>query len=525
VAGPLDITDGMSAEELRQRLLSFRSLIERAPVPIAIAHDPGCRFVSANRALASLLRLPFDANISLADPAHTAGYRIQRDGRDIPPERLPMQTAIAQRMAVRNEIEIVRPDGTVIYVQNDVEPLLDTQGRIYGCVSIIVDLTERHSAEIALREADRRKDEFLATLSHELRNPLAPIRAALEVMRLGRGDPALLEKARATMERQLQQLVRLTDDLLDVSRITQDKVELKCERVDLRMIIQSAVEAMRPLVTDRGHSLRVDLPSEPLHVDADFTRVAQAFSNLLSNAAKYTNRGGSISITASEHEGTAVVRVRDTGIGIPREMLSRIFDLFTQLQEDRDRTTSGLGVGLSLARRLVELHGGSLEAHSEGRGLGSEFVIRLPLVHVTTPEAGLDAQAQRALPAGACRVLIAEDNIDAAEMMRVMLCFGGHEVKVATDGVQAVAIAEAVKPDVAFIDIGMPRMDGYEAARRIRRVLGNRVMLVALTGWGQEEDKTRAREAGFDHHLTKPAEPEMLERMITDCAARRAGIS
>jgi len=525
VAGPLDITEGMTAEELRQRLLSFQSLIERAPVPIAIAHDPECRFISANRALASLLRLPFDANISLADPAHTAGYRIQRDGHDMRPERLPMQTAIAQRTAVRNEIEIVRPDGTIIYVQNDVEPLFDTHGRIYGCVSVIVDLTERRHAEMALREADRRKDEFLATLSHELRNPLAPIRAALEVMRLGRADPALLEKARATMERQLHQLVRLTDDLLDVSRITQDKVELKREHIDVRMVIQSAVEAMRPLVTDRGHSLRLDLPAEPLYVDADFTRVAQAFSNLLSNAAKYTNRGGSINVAASEHEGTAVVRVHDTGIGVPREMLSRIFDMFTQLQEDRDRSTTGLGVGLSLARRLVELHGGVIEAHSEGRGQGSEFVIRLPLAQVAADEAPFDAQPSRALPAGACRVLIAEDNIDAAEMMRIMLCFGGHDVKVATDGVQAVAIAEVVKPDIAFIDIGMPRMDGYEAARRIRRVLGDRVMLVALTGWGQEEDKTRAREAGFDQHLTKPAEPEMLERIITDCAARRTGIS
>ena len=233
--GPFDIVDGMGEEELRQRLQSLQSLIERAPVPIAIAHDPECRFISANRALASLLRLPFDANISLADPAHTAGYRIQRNGRDIPTDQLPMQVAIAQRGPVSNEIEIVRPDGTMIYVQNDVEPLFDTHGVIYGCVSVIVDLTERRYAELALREADRRKDEFLATLSHELRNPLAPIRAALEVMRLGRDDPALIEKARATMERQLQQLVRLTDDLLDVSRITQDKVELKRERIDLRM--------------------------------------------------------------------------------------------------------------------------------------------------------------------------------------------------------------------------------------------------------------------------------------------------
>jgi signal transduction histidine kinase len=524
VPGPFDIPHSMSVEELRQRLQQLQSLIERAPVPIAIAHDPGCRFISANRALASLLRLPFDTNISLADPAHTAGYRIQRDGRDIPTDQLPMQFAIAQRAPVSNEIEIVRPDGTIIYVQNDVEPLFDTHGGIYGCVSVIVDLTERRSGEIALREADRRKDEFLATLSHELRNPLAPIRAALEVMRLGRDDPALMEKARATMERQLQQLVRLTDDLLDVSRITQDKVELKRERIDLRLVIQSAVEAMRPLVTDREHALRVDLPPDPLYVDADFTRIAQAFSNLLSNAAKYTDRGGSISIAATDADGVGIVRVRDTGIGVPREMLSRIFEMFTQLQAHGDRTTSGLGVGLSLARRLVELHGGTLEANSEGVGRGSEFVIRLPLARVATAAGEtLDVRASRALPAGACRVLIAEDNTDAAEMMRVMLCFGGHEVKVATDGVQAVAIAEAVKPDIAFIDLGMPRMDGYEAARRIRRALGNRVMLVALTGWGQEEDKSRAREAGFDHHLTKPAEPEMIERMIGDCACRRAG--
>jgi signal transduction histidine kinase/ActR/RegA family two-component response regulator len=509
----------MDAQELRQRLRSLQLLIEQAPVPIAIAHDPQCEFVSANRALASLLRLPFDANISLADSAHAAAYRIQRQGRDIPPEQLPMQTAIAQRAPVRNEIEIVRPDGTVIYVQNDVEPLFDTHGDIYGCVSVVVDLTERRMAEIALREADRRKDEFLATLSHELRNPLAPIRAAVEVMRLGRHDPALMEKARVTMERQLHQLVRLTDDLLDVSRITQDKVELKREAIDLRQVIQSAAEAVRPLVTDRGHDMRVDVPADPLYADADFARIAQAFSNLLSNAAKYTPRGGRISVSAAAEGDSAVVHVRDTGIGIPREMLSRIFEMFTQLKVDRDRTTSGLGVGLSLARRLVELHGGTVEAHSEGPGRGSEFVIRLPLL-AATPEN--EPPRERAAPSGACRVLIAEDNVDAAEMMRVMLSLSGHDVKVATDGVQAVAIAESTRPDIAFIDIGMPRMDGYEAARQIRRALADRIVLVALTGWGQEDDKERAREAGFDHHLTKPAEPEMLERLIGDCSDRRS---
>ena len=519
--GPFDALDDLSPEELRQRLQSLQAIIARAPIPIAIAHDPACRFISANAALASLLGMPAEANISLTPPpGQKEPYRIQRNGRDIPPDELPMQYAIAHRMSMSNEIEIVRADGSVVFVQNDVEPLYDTHGTIYGCVSVCVDLTDRKLAEIALREADRRKDEFLATLSHELRNPLAPIRTAVEVMRLARDNPALLEQARATLERQLQHLVRITDDLLDVSRITQNKIELRRRRLDLRTIVHGAIEATQPLMDSRAQTLALDLPDQPLWADGDATRLTQAFSNLLNNAAKYTECGGQISIGAAADGNDAEITVADTGIGMAPEMLPRIFDMFTQLQAHRDRTFGGLGIGLSLARRLVELHAGTIEARSDGPGRGSIFTVRLPMA--SAPDEEPQPVQRDVRPPAHCRVLIAEDNADAAEMMEMMLVIKGYDVRVARDGTDAVAIAVTFKPQIVFLDIGMPLMDGYEAARRIRDLLGPGVSLIALTGWGQDEDKRRSREAGFDHHLTKPPEPEMVEQLIANCGERSA---
>jgi PAS domain S-box-containing protein len=520
--GPFDPLDGLSREELCQRLESLQALLAQAPIPIAIAHDPSCRLISANHALAALLGVPDGSNVSMTPADAKPLYRIQRNGRDIPRDELPMQYAIAHRTFVSNEIEIVRADGSVVYVKNDVQPLYDTQGEIYGCVSVCVDLTARKAAEDTLRDADRRKDEFLATLSHELRNPLAPIRTALEVMRIARGDPDVLEKTRETMERQVLHLVRITDDLLDVSRITQNRVELRRERVDLRSILHGAVDAVRPLVNVKGQSLTLDLPRQPLWVDADSTRLSQVFSNLLNNATKYTERGGQIRVSAAAEGGSAVVAVTDTGEGIPPNMLARIFDMFTQVQEFRDRRQGGLGIGLTLARRLVELHGGTIEAQSGGSGSGSTFTVRVPLMPAIADRRHAnvdDAEAERE----ECRVLIAEDNPDAAEMMRVMLSIKGHDVRVASNGVQAVALAEQFDPHIGFLDIGMPIMDGYEAARRIRQLLGRRIVLVALTGWGQDEDKRRSSDAGFDHHLTKPPEPDVLARLIADCAAGRKG--
>jgi PAS domain S-box-containing protein len=512
--------DGLGPDEVRQRLRALQSIISRAPIPIAIAHDPECRVITANSALAAMLGMPEDANISLTPPPGQAPpYRIQRNGRDVPPADLPMQYAVAHRIAVSNEIEIVRADGTVLFVKNDVEPLYDSHGRIYGCVSVCVDLTERRRAEQALLDADRRKDEFLATLSHELRNPLAPLRTALEVLRIAKDDRELADKARLTMERQLAHLVRLTDDLLDVSRITQNKVELRRERVDLCAALHSAVETTWPSIDSHDHTLRMDLPSQPVWVVADVTRLAQVFSNLLSNAARYTPRGGRIFVTAALEAHHATIVVADTGVGIPADLLPRIFDMFTQLPADRDRTHRGLGIGLTLAKRLVELHHGTIEARSDGPGRGSQFVVRRPLSKEREAAIEESTAPAEVTPSG-CRVLVAEDDGDAAEMMELMLQYKGHDVRIASDGVQAVAIAEAFQPQIAFLDIGMPRMDGYEAARRIRAALGSRVTLVALTGWGQDEDKRRSRDAGFDHHLTKPPEPEMLDKLIASCVGR-----
>ncbi|HEU4891627.1 MAG TPA: ATP-binding protein [Vicinamibacterales bacterium] len=504
--------------ELRTLLRALANLIARAPVPIAIAHDSECRLISANDALGRLLHTPTGANISLTPGEQDLPpYRIQRDGRDLSAEELPMQYAVAHRMHVSNVIEIVRGDGSVVYVQNDVEPLYDRDGVPCGCVSVCVDLTERRQAEDHLREADRRKDEFLATLSHELRNPLAPIRNALELMRRAGEDPSLHERALSIMERQVRQLVRLTDDLLDVSRITRGRIDLRRERLDLRSAIKSALETIEPLSDAAGHEVAIELPDMPLWVYADSTRLAQAFANLLNNAVKYTDRGGRITLTAQAQAHEIIVTLTDTGIGIDPVHLPAIFDMFVQIEPTNSRARSGLGIGLALAKRLIELHGGHIEARSEGAGSGSTFIIRLPVI-AAADRAGQPPHRRRTK--AACRVLVAEDIPDAAEMLRLMIECMGHQVVVAADGVQAVELAETLRPQIAVLDIGMPRMDGYEAARRIRAALGSEIVLVALTGWGQEQDQRRAYAAGFDYHVTKPAEPDALESLIAsaiDC--------
>lgn len=372
--------EGASIDELRARLQRLEALISHAPVPIAIAHDPGCRVISANAALSELLGVPADENISLTPPPGTLPrYRIQRDGKDIPTDQLPMQYAIAHRTSIRNDIEILRDDGTVRYIQNDVEPLYDVHGEVSGCVSVCVDLTEQKRAERMLLEADRTKDEFLAVLSHELRNPLAPIRNALGVLQRSGHDPLVAGRAYAVMERQVYQLVRLTDDLLDVSRITRDQIDLRRERIDLRLALQSAVETTQPLVDVAGHILTFEMPPDPIWVNADAARLTQAFANLLNNAVKYTDRGGRITIHTSVEGAQAIVRVTDTGIGIAEDVLPRIFDMFMRSDDSTHRVREGLGIGLTLAKRLIELHEGTIEATSDGPGRGTTFVTRLPV--------------------------------------------------------------------------------------------------------------------------------------------------
>jgi PAS domain S-box-containing protein len=516
--GAFDSLEDASPDDLRARLHALALLLARAPVPIAVAHDPECRFVSANPALERLLGVAPGTNVSVTPPlGQPVPYRIRRDGKELPPEELPMQYAMRNKTSVRNEIEIERPDGEVVFVQNDVEPLYDDMGAVTGCISVCVDLTERKKAADVLKEVDRRKDHFLATLSHELRNPLAPIRSAVELLRIASHDESIRTQALATLQRQLLQLVRLTDDLLDVTRINRDRMELRRERIDLRAVVQSAVESARPHVEAAGHWLTVRVPPTAVWLDADLTRLAQAISNLLINAVKYTERGGRIGIAASTADDVAVVSVTDTGVGIPPQLLPKVFDMFTQLDHSLDRARGGLGIGLALARRLIEMHGGTIEARSEGTGRGSAFTIRLPVVaQGPTEEKGRDRERHAQGTAATRRILIAEDDQDAAEMLRMMLAYTGHEVRVAADGIQAAALAEEFHPHVALLDIGMPRMDGYETARSLRQAHGNGIVLIALTGWGQDEDKARALKAGFDHHLTKPADPDVLQRLIAE---------
>ncbi len=368
-----------------------------------------------------------------------------------------------------------------------------------------------------LKEADRRKDEFLATLAHELRNPLAPVRNAVQVLRLKGPDEPELRWGRDVIDRQIEHLTRLIDDLMDLSRITRNKLELRKVRVELAEVIKGAVESSRPAIEQCGHELNVSLPPQPVYLNGDVVRLAQVFLNLLNNAAKYTERGGRIWLTAERQGDEVAVRVKDTGIGIPAEKLPRLFEMFYQVDRTLERAQGGLGIGLSLVRRLVELHGGRVEARSDGVGKGSEFIVRLPVL-VEKPEPPRQGQsANGAAKATALRILVVDDNRDSADSLAMLLRITGNEVHTAYDGVEGVEAAGRLRPDVVLLDIGMPRLNGYDACRRIRaEAWGKGMVLVAMTGWGQDEDRRRTVEAGFDTHLVKPVDPTALTALLAE---------
>ncbi|MFC5459852.1 PAS domain-containing protein [Massilia niabensis] len=389
---------------------------------------------------------------------------------------------------------------------------------------LFTDITGRRRSEEQLRrlaadlsEADRRKTEFLATLAHELRNPLAPIRSGLGVMRLTGHNAATVSRVREMMERQVGHMVRLIDDLLDIARISGGKLELKRERADLKALLASAVETSLPLVEAGQHRLEIDVPDSPLMVDADVTRIAQVVANLLNNAAKYTPSGGRIALALRQDGASAVITVSDTGVGIPADSLTSIFDMFKQVERHMERAQGGLGIGLSLVRRLVEMHGGAVTAASAGAGRGSTFEVRLPLASRELEGPGAGKPDGGAVPAqpGGVRVLVVDDNVDAALTLSMILEVSGHTTQVAHDGIAALAAAKAFLPQVAFLDIGMPGLNGYETASALRRTPGlEGMLLVALTGWGTESDRLRSSEAGFDHHLTKPAPLQAVQELI-----------
>lgn len=440
----------------------------------------------------------------------------------IPPERNNEEPGILDRIRRGEPIDHYetirrRKDGTLLNVSLTVSPLRDSEGRVVGASKIARDITERKRTEDALREADRRKNEFLATLAHELRNPLAPIRMGLELMELAGDDRETVVEVRRTLEGQTQHLIRLVDDLLDISRITSGKVVLKKERVELSDIVRSAVEATRSLFSESGHELVLSLPADPVSLEADPTRLVQVLTNLLTNAARYSPDRGTVTLTATVEGEELRILVRDTGIGIPDDMLERIFDMFEQVDRSLERTRSGLGIGLTLVRRLVELHGGTVTAHSEGPNRGSEFRLRLPIVASGAQETFTVTRHPPA--ARSLRVLIVDDNRDAARMLSMVVSHLQHDVRIASDGLEAIQVAGEFRPQVVLMDIGMPVLNGYEAAGRLRSLpWGREILLVALTGWGQAEDRKRSQEAGFDQHLVKPVDPQVLQRLLEEAA-------
>jgi CheY-like chemotaxis protein/two-component sensor histidine kinase len=357
-------------------------------------------------------------------------------------------------------------------------------------------------------------------LAHELRNPLAPMSNAVQVLRHRGGEPGAVRSATALLERQVGQMTRLVDDLLDMSRITRGKIELRRERTELAPVIHQAVEATRALYKSMNHELSVSLPAQPIFLDADPARLAQVIGNLLNNACKFTDKGGRIWLTVEQEGPQAVIRVRDTGVGIAAGDVPRLFEMFTQVDTSLERSRDGLGIGLTLVKTLVEMHGGSVEAHSEGIGRGSEFAVRLPaLARTREPEA--KAAALEPAPAAGRRILIVDDNDDGAESLAMLRALDGHETHTAHDGLEALEATDRLRPDVVLLDIGLPDMDGYEVARRLRNGPGGRSMaLVAVSGYGQEDDRGRAREAGFDAHLTKPASADDIARLIDELAVR-----
>jgi PAS domain S-box-containing protein len=429
---------------------------------------------------------------------------------------LPYYQSALNGETVRLELEVVYQTIGSRWVNTVYTPTFGSDGKPDGWVGVVVDIDAQKRSEEALRVTDRRKDTFLAVLAHELRNPLAPMRNSLEILKRADAHSTQNQQARTTMERQLSHMVRLVDDLLDLSRINSDKLELQRRPVALAEVVSQAVETVRPLITSAGHELSIDLPHEPMQLNADMVRLSQAFANLLNNACKYTDPGGHISLTAARENGEVVVAIRDNGVGIPADLSPKIFEMFTQANQSVERQHGGLGIGLALVKRLVEMHEGEVSAGANPAGPGSEFRVKLPLLAVpANVEVQSNSETVTAASNAALRVLVVDDNRDSAETLSLLLAMLGNDVSSAYDGEEALQMASELRPDVVLLDIGLPKLNGYEVAKRIRlEPWGRAPILVAITGWGQAEDKDLSRQAGFDHHLVKPVDTDELLKLI-----------
>jgi signal transduction histidine kinase/ActR/RegA family two-component response regulator len=457
-----------------------------------------------------------DATLSLGDPDQLArALRVQPPWSDIPvillSPRGPDSPAAVWAMNALNNVTVLEQPVRVMTLVSTLRTAVAARVRQY-------ELRDRLDA---LRQSDRQKDVFLATLSHELRNPLAPIRNALHVLRLAGADPETRARVMDTMERQVGNVIRLVDDLLQISRINEGRIELRRERVQLSAVVRNALESSAPLIEAAGQELNVSLPTEPVLLDADPLRITQVIANLLNNAAKYTEKGGNVWLTARRDGPEAVISVRDTGIGIPADMLTRVFGMFVQVEPSGDRSRQGLGIGLTLVQRLVEMHGGHVEAHSGGLGQGSEFIVRLPAQAdrrsaIKEPDRSRGAEPdRRGRGSPSRRILIVDDHHDSADSLGTLLRLLGHDVRVVYDGEAALALSPTFRPEVVLLDIGLPGIDGYEVAVQLRRMPGlEQVLIVALTGYGRDEDRRRSREAGFDSHLIKPVDVPALNAVL-----------
>ena len=512
-----DITGRKRAErELQESEERFRFLAETIP-SIVFTAAPNGRLTYVNKRWLEYFGLPVDQiDISWADlPRHP-------DDQD----RCRLEWSKALREGKQFEIEVRnrRYDGAYRWFVTRAVPLRNSSGSIVSWFGVTTDIHDQKEMQERLKEADRRKDEFLATLAHELRNPLAPIRNSVQFLKMSSGQ-ANGNQAADIIDRQVNHLVRLVDDLLEVSRITRGRVELRREAIELSAIINNAVETSKPMIDAAGHQLEVSLPPETVTLDADPVRLSQVLANLLNNAAKYTDPGGKIWLSAWRESGDVVMSVRDTGVGIPTAILPHIFEMFVQADRSLGRSQGGLGIGLTLAQTLVKQHGGRIEARSEGPGRGSEFIVRLPLrKEKTAEETSPQTHDDPVAASGALRILVVDDNKDSAESLCMFLSLSGHKVKMVHQGMEAIETAFAYRPDVIVLDIGLPDIDGYNVATRLRQQPGfAQVLLIALTGYGQEEDRQRCFDAGFDEHMVKPADPALLEATLTLHFSERRG--
>ena len=502
-----------SEQRERLRANELESVMDATPAAVFIAHDTGCVNVTANAQASRLLRMPRGANPSLSVPGEHP-FRVFAGGAELAADQLPLQVAAASgQEVIGSELELRFDDGGALHVLMNAVPLRGNDGAVIGSAAAFVDITAQKSNAQELERQARHKDEFLAVLAHELRNPLAAIQAGLELLKIHGNGNTQMVRTRDIMQRQMAHMVRLIDDLLDVARISSGKLELQRETVQVRDIVDAAIELCRGEIEHRRHHLHLALPPEALYVQADRVRLTEVICNLLHNAVKYTPDGGDISLSAGLEDGEVVVRVADNGVGIAPESLPQVFTMFAQAEDARAQRKGGLGVGLALASRIVALHGGSITADSAGQGQGSTFTVRQAAV--PAPLAAVEHETAQPARIAPLRILVLDDNADAASTMGAMLEAHGHAVRLAFTGAAALETLAQFDADIAILDIGLPDISGHEVARRIRARGGERQpFLVALSGWGSEADRQQSEIAGIDLHLTKPVTMDAIERLI-----------